>query len=1239
MRSNSGTRELLSALRARRGITAVTLLATIGAVLFEVAIPLLTGSAVDVATGAVDSTPATRLLSGYSPITAIIIVLVVVALARYLCQFLRRYTAGRLSIDTQHTLRVRILDTLQRLDGPGQDQIVTGQVVSRSISDLNATQGLVAMGPMALGLIVQLLITGGVMLSVSPLLTVIALAFLPVTVAAAVFSRRSMYAASWVSQQSAADLATHVEQTVSGVRVVKAFAQEEREVDRLDQLGRTLYAAKMRAAKLMARFQPMLQNLPQIALVINILVGGWLVLRGDITVGTFFAFSVYLTSMTAIVGMLSGMIITLQMGLASLDRIADILDLTPGRTDPADPATLPAGPIGLRLDRVTFDTGGHRVLDDLTLDVRPGSSIALIGPPGSGKSMAVQLMGGFYEPDDGRISLVDAAGAPVPYDRLRLADIRRAVTCVFDEAFLYSSTIRDNIAMGSGASDAEVRHAADLAQATEFIDRLDDGLDTVVGERGLTLSGGQRQRIALARALLARPRVLILDDATSAIDAATEARIIAGLRAELADVTVISVAHRQSTLDLAEHVAIVDGGHVTVTGTVDSLADDPRYLRLMDPSPSLPDREVGPEPAAEQLWPADLPDRPTEHIADVSGQIGGRGGGGGGRHGMSNITAIPELLERVDKLPPATEQPGLDPDHLRSDRAEFRVADLFRAVRLLILGVIALLVIGVLTTLAFPTLMRWAVDDGVGTGSLRTLAEIAGLGLGVVAVSWIAATLLVVFTSRTGERLLYGLRLRSYAHLQRLSMNFYETNLSGRIMTRMTTDIDTLSSFLQTGLAQAIVSVGTLVGILGMLAWTDPGLSLVAVAAIPVIVAVTIVFRRISSRLYTAAREQVSAVNAAFQENVNGLRTAQMHHRTAGALAEFTAESEHYRRLRVRSQTAVAIYFPGVNAISQITTALVLGVGASRVAGGDLTAGVLVAFVMYLAQLYGPIQQLGQIFDSWQQATVGFRRITDLLAQRPAVADTGTRPGADAAARGRLALEDVSFAYAEDAAVVAENLSLEIAPGSTVALVGPTGAGKSTVVKLLARFYDPVAGAVTAEGTDIREFPLAQWRHAIAQVPQEAHLFMGTIAENIAYGAPGASRSEIEDAVRRIGALDIIAAIPGGFRHTVGERGRGLSSGQRQIIALARAELSRPDVMLLDEATATLDPATEAAVLDASDRITRGRTSVIVAHRLATAARADRIVVIDRGRIIEDGSHSDLLSQEGVYADMWRAHR
>lgn len=1248
MARHSGTRELAAALRDRRGITAVTVVATIAATVFEVLIPLLTGSAVDVATGAATESAATRALPQLEPLHAIIAVLIAVALARYLSQFLRRYTAGRLSIDTQHTLRVKILDRLQRLDGPGQDQIVTGQVVSRSISDLNATQGLVAMGPWALGMVVQLLITVGVMLWVSPLLTVFALAFMPLIVGVAVFSRRSVYAATWVSQQATADLATHVEQTVTGVRVVKAFAQEDREVDRLNTLGRTLYAAKMRAAKLQARFQPLLRNLPQLALVVNIVLGGWLVLRGDITVGTFFAFSVYLTSLTQIVGMLSGMIVTFQMGLASLDRIADILDLTPQDPDPADPVPLPEGPLGLRLTGVEFSTQGNRVLDGTTLDVAPGETLALIGPAGSGKSMAVQLAGGFYRPDSGSLALTTPDGHELDYRDLARADLRSAVTCVFDEAFLYSSSIRDNIAMGSATTEEDIRHAADLAQATEFIDRLPEGFDTVVGERGLTLSGGQRQRIALARALLSRPRVLILDDATSAIDAATEARILAGLRGELADVTVLAVAHRQSTLDLAERVAIIDAGRITVTGDPHLLADDPRFTAIMDPSPTpLPDRSAIPEPPRGQLWPEAVRAEHTEHITDTSGTIGGgrgMGGGGGGMgggRGMGAITATPELLARVEKLPPADELPRLDTTALRSDRASFRVRDLFLAVRWLILAVIGLLLVGVLTDLTFPTLMRWAVDDGVGAGSMETLWWIAGGGLVVVAVSWAAATALIVLTSRTGERLLYGLRLRSYAHLQRLSMSYYETNLSGRIMTRMTTDIDTLSSFLQTGLAQSIVSVGTLVGVIGMLAWTDAGLSLVAVAAIPLIVAATLIFRRISSRLYTRAREQVSSVNAAFQENINGLRTAQMHGRTPIALEEFRAESEQYRRLRVRAQAAVAVYFPGVNAVSQITTALVLGVGATRVADGELTAGVLVAFVMYLAQLYGPIQQLGQIFDSWQQATVGFRRITDLLAERPTVTDTGRLSPADtaAAARGTLALENVSFAYSPGGQLVAAGLDVAIAPGSTVALVGTTGAGKSTVVKLLARFYDPVEGRVTAGGTDIREFPLTPWRRSIAQVPQEAHLFIGTVAENISYGLPGATEHDIEEAVRRIGALDIIAGIPGGFRHSVGERGRGLSSGQRQLIALARAELLRPDVMLLDEATATLDPATEAAVLDASDRITRGRTSVVVAHRLATAARADRILVIDGGRIIEDGSHPELLNRKGVYAGLWSAHR
>ena len=1217
-------RLIVDALRARPGITAVAIVFAVLAVIMQVVTPLLTGSAIDIATNpaAATETPATRLFDALDPITATVVALIVVALAQYLFNVVRRWAQGRLSLDTQHDVRVRLLATLQRLDGPGQDRIVTGQIASRAISDLGQVQHVVTMFPIALSRLLQLTMTLAIMLGISPRLTLVALVMIPILAATAVASKRRLYAATWVNQQATADLATHVEQTVTGVRVVKAFAQESREIDALDRLGRTLYAVKMRSAKLTARFQPVMGQVPRLALVATIVLGGMMAMRGEITVGVFFIFSTYLTSLTQNVSMLSNTWVNYQLAASSLERIDDILGMAPEHPDydhPRDAERLPDGPLGLEFEGVDFSTGGHRVLDGLSFSVAPNSSLSVVGPPGSGKSMAVQLAGGFYRPDAGVISLVDADGNRHPYARLDNADVRAAVTVVFDEAFLFSTSVRENIAMGHDYSDDEVRRAATLAQADEFITDLEEGYDTVVGERGLTLSGGQRQRIALARALLARPRILILDDATSAIDAATEKAILDGLRAELEDVTVIAVAHRRSTLALTERVIVIEDGAVNPGAEV------------------LPERSAQPaEPAHARLWPADPP-------------------------ASASPLSLPDddLARDIDRLPPADEAPRLDSAALRDKRGTFRVRELFAAVRWLIAAAIALMIVGVLADLAFPALMRVAVDRGVSDRSGRTLWAIAGIGVLIVLLAWAAAAATTIITSRSGERLLYGLRLRSYTHLQRLSMDFYETTMAGRVLTRMTTDIDTLSRFLQTALAEAVVSVGTLIGVLALLLTTDLSLSLIALAAVPVVVVATVVFRRVSKRLYTAARQQVSGVNAQFQENISGLRIAQMHAMTGPALASFAEGSDLYRRLRTRATLVVATYFAGMQAVTQITSAAVLGVGAGRVAEDTLTAGILIAFLMYLAQLFGPIQSLGNIFDSWQQASVSFTRITDLLATEPGVADTGTRGAEEAAraVRGPLALERVDFAYtpadnldeednrADEAgvdkrppALVARDLNLRIDPGTTVALVGPTGAGKSTVVKLLARFYDPVAGRVTADGVDVRDFELAAWRRQIVQVPQEAHLFIGTIADNIRYGLPGASDGAVEEAVRAIGALDVVAAIPGGFHAPVGERGRGLSAGQRQIVALARAELLGPEVLLLDEATATLDPATEAAFLDASARATRGRTSVIVAHRLATAARADRIVVIVKGAVAEHGSHTELLAQGGIYAKMWAIH-
>ncbi|MBI9000149.1 ABC transporter ATP-binding protein/permease [Corynebacterium sp. CCM 9185] len=1241
---------------AQRRILAVAALsATILVTLFETATPLLTRDAIDIALGVHTGDRLTRLLPGVSPLNAVVVTLCAVAVARFLFQFIRRFTAGVVSLDTQQRLRVQLLDSLQGLDGVGQDALRTGQVVSRSISDVTTLQGILAILPLTIGNMLKLVLTTMVMLWLSPLLAAIALATLPVIVLLGARGRKSLFASTWSAQQKAADLATRVEETVTGVRVVKAFAQEENEIARMEEAGRELYAHRMRAARINARFQPALDQLPMIALVINIALGGWLALHGSITVGTFVAFSTYLSTLTTVARVLAATMVRMQMGASSVQRVFEVIDLRPTMSTP--PAGtghgIPDGPMGIRLDEVTFAEDDRTILSGLSLDIPAGSTVALVGPPGAGKTMLVQLLGRFYAPDSGRILLTGVDGTETDVAEVPTDVIRGTVICAFDEAFLYSATVRENITVGAGGrlvDEDEVHAAARAAQAHDFIMTLEQGYDTPVGEKGLTLSGGQRQRIALARALLARPRVLVLDDAASAVDAVTEAAIYRALRRYCPDITVLTVAHRRSTLELADRVALMIDGGIADVGPLDEMSRSPRFARLMDltfrdhgaslkPAVRHTENDTGDgEPTDAELWPTITPQpglrwNPSPGITRAVPVAGGRG------RGIGAVPPSPGLLAQVAALPPATEQPGIDGGVARADSGELSLWTLFRQVRGLTAAVITLLIIGVATDLAFPSLVRIAIDHGVTGGDIHALWWAATAGVVVVATAWSASAVRTVLTARTGERLLFSLRLRSYAHLQRLSLSYFEATMSGRIMTRMTTDIDALSSFLQTGLAQSVVAVGTLIGIAGVLMATDPALALWAVWAVPVILVSTIVFRRISSRLYTRAREQVSAINADFQESVSGLRTAQMFRTEALRLERFGGRATAYRRTRIRAQTAVALYFPGIAFISELSQAFVLGVGAGLVMDGQISTGVLVAFIMYLGQLFGPIQQLSQIYDAYQQASVGLSRITDLLATRTQVPDLGTRVGAETAAAGPVTVDMVTFSYpgATDHTVT-EGLDLRLEPGTTVAVVGPTGAGKSTLVKLLARFYDPVAGSVRATDIDIREFPLADWHRQIGLVPQEPHLFTGTVADNISYGQPGADRSTITAAARRVGALAAIARIPGGFNHPVGERGRGLSSGQRQLIALARAELVDPKILLLDEATATLDPATEAAVLSAAERVTGGRTSVVVAHRLATAVRSDRILVVDNGRIIEDGTHAELVKADTRYRAMWNAH-
>ncbi len=1099
------------------------------------------------------------------------------ALLGLLTGIAQRQIIARIGFHLEYELRLQLYRRLQTINPRLLDDLPTGQLITRAMTDLTLVELLVQLIP-TLGIAVTLLSALAVLLLVlDPVMGVVALLGIPINAYLISRVRRPLLGFSWLALNRRAEVTTAIDEAVRGVRVVKAFGREDAERGRVQEAAKKAFGVSLNRVRMMARYDLILQVIPLVLNGAILILAGRAVGNGGFSVGQLLIFLIFTRVFTDFAQSFDEIASGYMFAKSGALRIFELLnwggldaDIRPtGRS-------LPPSRTGLELRGAAVSFGARVGIPPVELTVAPGQLAVLIGGPGSGKSLVAAVASGAVAPTAGHV-LLDGAEVST----LNPAELRHAVRVIAEDPFLFARSVRHNLEMGAGLdgkrpSDERLQKALWAAAADEIVAELPEGLEAPLGDRGMTLSGGQRQRLALARGLVSPPRVLVLDDALSAVNPTLELEILRRIRELAPETGILLISRRPSARAIADSV-------VTLPDPVADVSDSLATVAIMGfaAGDAPPDAELL---AAVELVP---PDRDAPEVGDAA----------------------------------ATSSD--DPPTVRHILGPFRSK----------VGVALLALLGfTLVSLIPEGLFKIAVDDfkegthGDADRVALVLVVIAG-AMGVLAYA------LKILTAKINEGVLYVLRRRTFQRLSRLGIDYYDRELPGQVAARVVHDLDRISAFVENGVYQLAVSVTVIVASLTILTAWNPDVGRAVLAFVPILLIITAVQIPLANRAYIRARARLGDVIERFQEDVAGRYVIN----AFGAQQQ--AENEVIRRargLRSARRTSTMIsntYVELMQYIGWLAMAAVISKAGDLSLTGQISAGSVVALQLYLSRAMAPIPQLSDVLQRYLAARASFKTLAvPYRAPILPVEDGGAAPAGDLT--GAVRLDGVSFRYPGTDRDVLHDVTLEIPAGSSLALVGPTGAGKSSIAKMIGRIYDPTAGAVVVDGRDLRTIDISSYRRRLGIVPQDAFCFRGTVASNVAYGKPDATRVEIEAAIAAVSATEILARVPGGLDGLVDEEGRNLTAAQRQLIALARAVLVAPDILVLDEATSSLDADVEERVLAAVTAL--GRTIIFVTHRLAVARHADSVAVVAGGLVVAQGTHT-ALRRAAAYKELWSA--